>query len=130
MQPKPTRNCLPRGPSVWTPERIALLRKIYPTTTTDAVARELGVSTKAVNVRASSMGLTKHKAPPPSAARPPSLSPAQRPQHPMTAAERERHARERITYPPDQLPWKARAMFAPSTGLPDLSHRSSSHRAT
>ena len=130
MQPKPTRNCLPRGPSVWTPERIALLRKIYPTTTTDDAARQLGVSTKAVNVRASSMGLTKHKAPPPSAARPPSLSPAQRPQHPMTDAERARRARERITYQPDQLPWKARAMFAPSTDLPDLSHRSSSHRAT
>ena len=125
MQPKPTRNCLPRGPSVWTPERIALLRKIYPTHTTDAVARELGVSTKAVNVRASAMGLTKHKAPPPSAARP-----NPRHGHPMTDAERARHARERITYPPDQLPWKARAMFAPSTDLPDLSHRSSSHRAT
>ncbi len=119
------RAAKPRGPSIWTPERIALLRKIYPTTTTDDAARQLGVSTKAVNVRASAMALKKGPLPTPSAARP-----NPRHGHPMTDAERARHARERITYPADRLPWKARALFAPTTDLPDLSHRSSSHRAT
>lgn len=41
----------------------------------------------------------------------------------MTAAQRAAHEKTRITYPPSQLPWKARVMLAPMAGIPDLSYR-------
>ena len=44
---------------------------------------------------------------------------------PMTAAQIALREQQRITYPPDQLPWKARVMWGTTGGLPDLSHRSS-----
>lgn len=43
----------------WTPERIKLLRKLYPSRPSLEVAQELGVSVKAVTSKASRLGLRK-----------------------------------------------------------------------
>lgn len=47
---------------------------------------------------------------------------------PMTAAQREAHEKLRITYAPGAMPWKARVMFAPMAGIPDLSYRGQAAR--
>lgn len=122
-QPKGVRRA-----SVWTPEKDALLRERWPTATdTPALVLELEVlSIAAVYKRASLLGLKKAPAPKPLRPEPERIAlTVQRGAPPMTAAQIALREQQRITYPPGQLPWKARVMWGTTGGLPDLSHRSS-----
>lgn len=119
-----------RRVSKWTPAKDALLRERWPTATdTPALVIELEVlSVAAVYKRVSVLGLKKATAPAPKPLRPEPerIAPTvQRGAPPMTAAQIAQREKLRITYAPDKLPWKARAMWGATGGLPDLSHRSS-----
>lgn len=119
-----------RRVSKWTPAKDALLRERWPTATdTPALVIELEVlSVAAVYKRVSVLGLKKATAPAPKPLRPEPerIAPTvQRGAPPMTAAQIALREQQRITYPPGQLPWKARVMWGTTGGLPDLSHRSS-----
>lgn len=117
-----------RRVSVWTPAKDALLRERWPTATdTPALVIELEVlSIAAVYKRASLLGLKKAPAPKPVRPEPERIAlTVQRGAPPMTATQIALREQQRITYPPGQLPWKARVMWGTTGGLPDLSHRSS-----
>lgn len=121
-----------RRASVWTPAKDALLRERWPTAAdTHALVIELEVlSVAAVYKRVALLGLKKAPAPKPPRPEPERVAPTVRRDAPtMTAAQIAQREQQRITYPPGQMPWKARVMRGATGGLPDLSHRSS-HRAT
>lgn len=132
-----------RGPTTfWNSEMIEILLLMYPVMPAADVAVLLGINSDAVSNKAYKLRLKKRRktpkatqtAPPkpkasaanaaPATTRAAAPPPAYRGPPPMTAAQIAQREKQRITYPPDQLPWKARAMWGPSTGLPDLSHRS------
>ena len=47
--------------ALWTKAQVALLRKMFPSNPTSAIARKLGKKTDAVKKKASRMGLRKSK---------------------------------------------------------------------
>ena len=126
------------GKVFWSTEMVEILELMYPAMTAADVAELLGVSEDGVSNKAGKLKLKKReKAPKAAKAALPKPKPAPKPEPerialtvqrgapPMTTAQIAQREQQRITYPPDQLPWKARVMWGTTGGLPDLSHRSS-----
>lgn len=125
------------GKVFWSVEMVEILELMYPVMTAADVADLLGLSEDGVSNKACKLKLkkrgkarkaTKAALPKPKPAPKPKPEPAPlayRGPPPMTAAQIAQREQQRITYPPGQLPWKARVMWGTTGGLPDLSHRSS-----